>query len=133
MKHLPTRRCSYLLVASAVVLGATGAIWPAHAQSSDAAYEFLKATEDRVWRLNRQTGEISVCTLDGDALVCTTSSEAARPPAANYEELQEREAAALEAREAKEAADRERALKLLDRMVEVFKEFANDAAGETGQ
>lgn len=100
----------------------------AAAQSSDGVYEFLKATEDRVWRLNRQTGEISVCTLENDALVCSTSSDAARPPAATYEELQEREAAALEAQGEKEKAERERALKMLDRMVEMIKEFANEAA-----
>ena len=99
----------------------------AHAQTNDGVYEFLKATENRVWRLNRQAGEISVCTLENDALVCSTSSDAARPPAATYEELREREAAALEARDEKEKAERERALKMLDRMVEMIKEFANDA------
>jgi len=46
-----------------VVLTAfAGAAGNAHAQTNDGVYEFLKATENRVWRLNRQTGEISVCT-----------------------------------------------------------------------
>lgn len=124
---MTSRPLIVLAVAALIAVVAADAPRPAFAQSGEAAYEFLKATEDRVWRLNRRTGEISVCTLDGDALVCTTSAEAARPPAATYEDLQEREAAALEAREAQDAAEREKALKLLDRMVEMIKEFASEA------
>ncbi|MBO6781811.1 MAG: hypothetical protein JJ899_00800 [Alphaproteobacteria bacterium] len=129
MTRLPTIHLPAVALAAALAVGAGIAAQPAHAQTGDGTYEFLKATEDRVWRLNRQTGEISVCTLENDSLVCTTSSEAARPPAASYEQLQEREAAAMQAQQEKEAAEREKALKLLDRMVEMIKEFANDATG----
>ena len=45
-----------------------------------AIYQIVKATTDRVWRLNKQTGEVAVCSLKGDSLVCTTSIQAATPP-----------------------------------------------------
>lgn len=123
------------LTVGAIVLGALAATAErpvvAQGDSSPAVYEFMKATEDRVWRLNRQTGEISVCTLTRDTLLCSTSSGGAETPATTYEELQQREAADAAALQAKEAEERERALQMLDRMVEMFKEFvAETTPGE---
>ncbi|NQU58536.1 MAG: hypothetical protein HQ513_14995 [Rhodospirillales bacterium] len=60
---------------------------PAAAQL-ESNFEIMKATPDKVWRLNKTTGEIAVCSLDGERLVCTSSSEAMRPPALTYEERQ---------------------------------------------
>ena len=51
-------------------------------------YEIVKATEDRVWRLNRQTGEIAVCSLLEEQLLCTNSTEAIVPPTMTYADLQ---------------------------------------------
>jgi hypothetical protein len=59
------------------------------AKSDPGIYQIVKAENDRVWRLNRETGEIAVCTLVGEMLSCTTSTEAARPTAKT---LAEREA-----------------------------------------
>jgi len=105
-----------------------GACLPAAAQtqSAETTYEFLKASQDRVWRLNRQTGEIAVCTLEREALLCSTSNGAAETPPTTYEELKQRDAAELAAAEEKDQQERERAMKLIDRMVEVFKEFASE-------
>jgi hypothetical protein len=54
---------------------------PVNAEVTDAGkYQIVKSTETRVWRLNKETGEIAVCDLDGANLVCTTSSDAAEVP-----------------------------------------------------
>lgn len=114
------------LLAAALIAGSAMTV-ASHVQAqgttAETTFEFLKATENRVWRLNRQTGEIAVCTLERDALLCSTSSGAAETPATTYEELKQREAAELAAAQEKEQQERERAMKLIDRMVEVFKEF----------
>ncbi|MBL6933569.1 MAG: hypothetical protein ISR45_11510, partial [Rhodospirillales bacterium] len=31
-------------------------------------FEIMKATADKIWRLNKKTGEISICTLVGERL-----------------------------------------------------------------
>ena len=76
------------------------------AQSSDAGkYQIVKSTETRVWRLNKETGEIAVCDLDGANLVCTTSSDAAEVPKKSYEELEADKVAAAKAAEEKQQAE----------------------------
>lgn len=95
----------------------------AQTQTTEPVYEFMKATENRVWRLNRMTGEISVCTLEQDTMVCTTSTAAARTPETTYEEHQAREAAELAAAAEQDAEERERALQMIDRMMQMFREF----------
>jgi len=126
MKILFSTFSALALVAGLALIAAPEAV--AQTQTSTSEFEFLKATEDRVWRLNRQTGEIAVCTLERDTLLCSTSSGAAQTPATSYEELKQREAAELAAADAKEKEERERAMKLIDRMVEVFKEFTVEAS-----
>jgi len=58
------------------------------ASSDDDRFQFMKATENRVWRLDKRSGEIAVCTLNGQRLVCTTSSDAAMPPKKSYAQVQ---------------------------------------------
>jgi len=69
------------------ILGLCFLALPAAAQV-ESNFEIMKATANKVWRLNKSTGEIAVCSLDGERLVCTSSSEAMRPPAVTYEERQ---------------------------------------------
>ena len=71
-----------VLLSSAVGLPSTQAF----AASNTDNFQIMKATDNKIWRLNKVTGEISVCTLDGERLVCTSSTEAMRPPAMTYEE-----------------------------------------------
>jgi hypothetical protein len=52
------------------------------------------------------TGEISVCTLEQDTMVCSTSTAVARTPETTYEELQAREAAKLAAAAEQDAEER---------------------------
>ena len=131
MKILFSTFSALALVAGLALIAAPEAV--AQTQTSTSEFEFLKATEDRVWRLNRQTGEIAVCTLERETLLCSTSSGAAKTPATSYEELKQREAAELASAEAKDKEERERAMRLLDRMVEVFKEFTSEATSESTQ
>lgn len=75
---------AFALIASAIFfLG-----HPATAAGDQANFEIMKATADKVWRLNKTTGEISVCTLAGEQLMCTSSTEAMKPPEMTYEERQ---------------------------------------------
>jgi hypothetical protein len=83
-------------------------------------YQIVEATAQRVWRLDTHTGEIAVCTLSGDRLVCTASSEAARPDPKDYETLTaEQEAAAK--------SERKEQLAFLDKMLEMFRELVRYA------
>lgn len=103
---------------------------PAIAQSTDAGkYQIVKSTETRVWRLNKETGEIAVCDLDGANLVCTTSSDAAEVPKKSYEELEQEKAAAAKASEEQKQAEREQGLKMIDKAMTLLREFLNTALG----
>ena len=97
---------------------------------ASAKYQITKATEDRVWRLNTETGEIAVCKLEGENLICTTTSEAAAVPQKSYDQITaEREAAEQAAADA-EAERRERELKILDKILAFFRELIATAMGQ---
>jgi hypothetical protein len=51
-------------------------------------YDIVRATENRIWRLDKETGEGAVCTLDAEHLVCISSEQAAIPPARSYAQLE---------------------------------------------
>jgi hypothetical protein len=85
-------------------------------------FQIVKATDQRVWRLDRESGVISVCTLEGDRLVCTDSTEAARPTPKDYEALRKAEAE-------RAAADRERQMALVDRMLAFVREMMAMSGG----
>lgn len=103
---------------------------PVGAEATDAGkYQIVKSTENRVWRLNKETGEIAVCDLDGANLVCTTSSDAAEVPKKSYEELEQEKAAAAKASEEQMQAEREKELKMLDKAITLLREFVNTALG----
>lgn len=53
------------------------AIVSAPAAHAFGEYEIVKTTADRVWRLDKRTGEISVCTLDPVQPVCIPAKEIA--------------------------------------------------------
>lgn len=122
-------------VASALTLVAalTIALDTAHAQSADTkdgVFQIMKATETRVWRLNTQTGEIAVCDLQGENLVCTNSTNAAEVPAKTYAEIEAKRAAQAEADAAAREEQRAQDLKMLDRILDLIKEFIATALGQ---
>jgi len=103
---------------------------PGIAQTSDSGkYQIVKSTENRVWRLDKETGEIAVCDLDGANLVCTTSSDAAEVPKKSYAELEAEKAAVAKAAEEKKLADRDQEIKMLDKAISLLREFMNTALG----
>jgi len=95
---------------------------PATAQEKD-VYQLMKATESTVWRLNKVTGEIAVCTLKGANLVCTTTAEALSPKQA--EEKRKMEEAA---RKAAKKEQRQRELAMLDRIIQFVRDLIGMAA-----
>lgn len=104
----------------------------AYAQSgNDENFEIIKSTDNRVWRLNKKTGEVSVCTLTGDQLVCTDTSNAATPPNKTYEDIQEEAEAEQEKRDAEARAEQERQLTILDRFLDMIRELIHMSMGET--
>ena len=91
--------------------------------SAEDIYQIVEAAPDRVWRLNKRTGEIAVCSLEGDHLICSTSSEAATPPAKSFAELEsEKQQKAMEAQEQRQA-EREQDMEFLDKIFELVRAF----------
>ncbi|WNK00695.1 hypothetical protein L2D14_04550 [Thalassospiraceae bacterium LMO-JJ14] len=95
----------------------------------DGIYQIVKATESRVWRLNTETGEIAVCELSGENLVCTSTSNAAEVPKKSYAEIEAERAEAQKAADAQRQAERERELKFLDKILALFRELLQTAMG----
>lgn len=120
------------MMALMTALGTAGA---AHAQSAegtrDGVYQIVKATESRVWRLNTQTGEIAVCELAGENLVCTTTSDAAEVPKKSYAEIEAERTRAQEAADAEREAKREQELRFLDKILALFREMLATALGKS--
>ena len=95
----------------------------AHAEAPDRSapaagerYQIIRATEQRVWRLDKTSGEITVCALEHDRMVCAKSTDAAVAPKRSYEQL-------AEERRAKKAQDRDAQIAMLDRMLNMFREL----------
>jgi len=95
---------------------------PATAQEKD-AYQLMKATENTVWRLNKYAGEIAVCTLNGNNLVCTTTAEALSP-----KEVEEKRKMEEAARKAAKKEQRQRELAMLDRIIQFVRDLIGMAA-----
>ena len=90
---------------------------------ADGKYQFMKATESRVWRLNTETGEITVCSLAGENLVCTTSANAAKPDAKTYAEMQKDKAEAEREWAAERKKREDTQMKIIDRFLAFFREL----------
>ena len=118
------------LMVPALVLTLTGV---AHADTApskmDGVYQIVKATKNKVWRLNTQSGEISVCTLSGDNLICTTSANAADVPKKSYAAIEAERAQAAEAAAQEQQAKRDRELKFLDKILALVRELLQTAMG----
>jgi hypothetical protein len=121
---------SALIVGLCMAAGTASAADPPG--SRDGVYQIVKATENRVWRLNTQTGEIAVCDLSGDNLVCTTTTDAASVPKKTFEQIEAERAAEQQALDAEREARRERELKLLDKILAFFRELIRTALGQNG-
>ena len=79
-------------------------------------YQIVRSTEHRVWRLDKVSGEITMCSLQRDRMVCANSSNALVAPKRSYEEL-------AQERQAKKAQERDAQIAMLDRMLMLFREL----------
>jgi len=122
-----------LLITSLFALGILGVGFlttPTEATAQEEGnFEIMKATANKIWRLNKTTGEISVCSLEGERLICTSSTEAIRPPAMTYEE---REAEQKRLNQEKKAKDMEFFDRALNAIRSLF-EASLDREGESTQ
>lgn len=119
------------LVLPVLVLAADGAEAETAKGERDGIFQIVKATENRVWRLNTVSGEIAVCDLSGENLVCTTTSDAAEVPKKSYAEIEAERDAAQKAAKAARQAERERELQFLDKILALFREFLQTAMGKS--
>lgn len=110
------------VLAAGLILVTAGYATAAFADAQ--TYQIIKATDTRVWRLNTRTGEIAVCSLDDEQLLCTSSAQAITPPAKTYADLEaervEEERVDAQRREEK----RKRSLAMFDLMINAFREIA---------
>ena len=118
---------SMVLAITLVLMGMTGL--SAHA-ADNTKFEIVKATEDRVWRLNKETGEIAVCTLDGEYLLCTTTSASVDAPQMSYEEWEKKKAIEAEQKAIESQEKKERTMAMFDKIIELFRSMM---ASEVGQ
>ena len=112
-------------VAANLIVATLGYATATSADTQDSqTYQIIKATDSRVWRLNTQTGEIAVCSLDGEQLICTSSAQAISPPTKTYADLESerREQEQLDAQGREEK--REPSLAMLSIMMNAFKNLA---------
>jgi hypothetical protein len=112
-----------LILSAVVVAVGFGLLGVPPANAEDGKYQFMKATESRVWRLDTESGEITVCTLDGEQLLCTTSANAAVPTKKSYAEIQAEKATAKKAVVARREKQQETDLKILDRIIAFVREM----------
>jgi len=90
-------------------------------------FEIVKATADKVWRLNRRTGEIAVCGMEGTRLVCAVAQETAAGKPLSAEELETRRKLAAEAEQRRRDDEMKKDLAFMDRMITLFREFVKAA------
>jgi hypothetical protein len=92
----------------------TAAPTPPAAQAD--RYQIVKVENGASWRLDRQTGEMTYCRVEGDRMICAKSTASTELPRATPEQLKaERELA--EKREAKESEA------MFDRVLAMFDRF----------
>jgi hypothetical protein len=99
----------------AVVLGALLAVsLPAAAEGPK--YQIVRADNEKVWRLNTETGEIAVCQMEGARMVCASSGETIEKSKATAEDLDK-------ARDRERSAAREDRFATMDRLMAMFERF----------
>ena len=125
-----TARTPFLAATAAVCLFAV----PALADDKPVAYpaggdyEIIKATPDKVWRLNKRTGEIAVCAVEGTQLVCAVAQETTGGKKLTAEDMEARRKLAAETEKRRREDEMKKDLAFMDRMIELFREVMKAAA-----
>ncbi len=109
----------------AVLIVTTANPVAADSKKEKGTYQIVKATENRLWRLNTRTGEISVCLLDGEQLVCTSSANAIEVPKQTYEERLAEKKRQTEEQNMRREEQRRKDLAFLDRVIEAVRSLVN--------
>ncbi len=121
------------LVPAALALVLSLGSFPAAAEEKPVAYpgggdyEIVKATADKVWRLNKRTGEIAVCGIEDTRLICAVAQEATGGKALTAADLDARRTLAAEAEKRRREDDMKKDMAFMDRMIELFREVAKAA------
>jgi hypothetical protein len=98
---------------------------PKEAKDGAATYQIVKATDNRVWRLNKHTGEMSVCSIEGERLLCTSSVNATNVPKQSYAERQALKQRNMEAEKMLREDQRKKDLAFLDRVIEAVRSLVS--------
>lgn len=111
------------LTAVLVILNTT--LVSAAPKSDGAIFQIVKATDSRVWRLNKQTGEMAVCSLDGEQLICTSSANAIEVPKQSYGDRQAAKQRSMEAEKRRREEQRKNDMAFLDRVIEAVRSLVS--------
>ena len=123
---IPIRTATFILAVLAAVSAPIAAALPDEGAPAD-VYQIIHAGPDRVWRLNKVTGEVTVCTLENDHLVCVPGVEAPKSQTPTFDQIEaERARAAAEAEQRRKEEDAKR-IAVLDRMIAAFRQFIHAA------
>lgn len=102
-----------------------GTAAPMAPESGEPRFQVIKVEKDMSWRLDTRTGEITVCRLEHDRLVCARSTEAAELPGLSPQEL---EAEREQRRQAKRAERNE----VFDSFIAFFERIIRFAEKHSG-
>jgi Ethanolamine utilization protein EutJ (predicted chaperonin) len=116
-----------LVAFSVLAVAAVATSAEANEKTAAGDYEIVKATADKVWRLNRRTGEIAVCGMEGTRLVCAVAQETTGGRPLSAEELETRRKLAAEAEQRRREDEMKKDLAFMDRMIALFREFVKAA------
>lgn len=124
-----TMRRSLIAAAVAMTAAAAPALAETPASSGKSRdygdYQIVRANDTTVWRLNRKTGEMTVCRLVTDSMVCTSSKNAAKAPPKTYEQLEAE-------RKRADAERKDKQIATMDRFLGIFRELFTTAIDNGG-
>jgi hypothetical protein len=122
------------IVAAAIVLPEHSSLFkretagspaPAAEKTTAARYQIIKVENDVSWRLDTQTGEITVCRLERERMVCAKSTEAAELPQVSPQQLEAE-------REERSKARRAERNEVLDKFMAFFERIVRFAQEHSG-
>jgi hypothetical protein len=85
--------------------------------SSAGRYQIVKTGNGQAWRLNTETGEITVCRLEADRMICAKSTAATELPAASPQELEKKRAEQRQKRSEERTAMMDRFFGFFERII----------------
>jgi hypothetical protein len=133
---IPIRTAAFILIFLAVASAPFAVALPDEDTRAD-VYQIIHAGPDRVWRLNKKTGEVTVCTLENDHLVCVPGVEAPKSQTPTFDQIEAERARAAAESEQRRKEENAKRMAVLDRMIAAFRQFIHAAIeadnGEAGK